>query len=144
MAHFDGLPYSAAMTDSSDPDALARRYLDLWEEQMAAWASDAALADVLRLWLGLVGVDRFAAGGRGDGAPGPGRTDDERTARSATAADAPRHRDHDMAEFAQRLAALEQRLAAVEAGIPGAGERAGRSARRRRAKGVLRGPRRRD
>src|SRR5262245_31449750 len=78
MAWTGGLPYSAGMTDSSAPDALARRYLDLWEEQMAAWASDAALADVLRLWLGLVGLDRFGAGSGGDGASGRGGTDGER------------------------------------------------------------------
>src|SRR5262249_20973227 len=115
MAPFHSLPYSAAMTDSSALDALARRYLDLWEEQTAAWASDAALADVLRLWLGLVGLDRFAAGAGIDGASGQGGTDGKRPARAPAAADAPGDRQHDLAELARHLAALEQRLAALEA-----------------------------
>src|SRR5215470_3752902 len=144
MAHFDGLPYSAAMTDSSDPDALARRYLDLWEEQMAAWASDAALADVLRLWLGLVGLDRFGVGSGGDGAPGRSGPDGERAARAPAAADASGDRQHDLAELAQHLAALEQRLAALEARVPPADASPGRRPGGRRAEGVRRRSRKRD
>src|SRR5215475_11014224 len=117
MARPGGLPYSAVMTDSSAPDALARRYLDLWEEQMAAWASDAALADVLRLWLGLIGLDRFGAGSRADGSPGRGV---EQAARAAPIADAFGDRQHDLAEFARHLAALERRLATLEARAPAA------------------------
>ena len=104
MAPPGRLHYSADMTDSSAPDALARRYLDLWEEQMAAWASDGALADVLRLWLGLVGLDRFGAGSGGDGAPGRGGRDGEHAARAAPAAAASGDRDHDLAELARHLA----------------------------------------
>src|SRR5215510_12557420 len=135
MAHFDGLPYSAAMTDSSDPDALARRYLDLWEEQMAAWASDAALADVLRLWLGLIGLDRFGAGSRADGSPGRSGKDGEQAARAAPPADASGDRQHDLAESARHLAALEQLLAALEARAALADAGAGRRPRGRLAKG---------
>src|SRR5574341_362929 len=144
MARFAGLSYSAAMSDSSDLGVLARRYLDLWEEQMAAWASDAALADVLRLWLGLASLDRFGAGGRGDGAAGRGGKDGERASRAAAAADASRDSHHDMAEFARHLAALEQRLAAVEARVPAADASAGRGPGRRRTKGVRGRARRRD
>src|SRR5882672_5265666 len=144
MAPPGGLPYSAGMTDSSAPDALARRYLDLWEEQMAAWASDGALADALRLWLELAGMDRFGAGGAGDGAPGRGGKDGERAARTAPAAAASGHRDHDLAELAGHLAALERRLAALEARVPAADAGAGRRPGRRRAKGVRGGARKRD
>src|SRR5262249_31016984 len=144
MARICGLPYSAAMTDSSAPDALARRYLDLWEEQMAAWASDAALADVLRLWMGLIGLDRFGAGSRADGPPGRSGKDGEEAAPAAPPADAPGDRQHDLAEFARHRAALEQRLAALEARAPVADAGAGRRPRGRRAKGVRGGARKRN
>src|SRR4030095_14611490 len=122
MARLGGLPYSAGMTDSSAPDALARRYLDLWEEQMAAWASDAALADGLRLWLGLVGLDRFGAGGGGGGRAGPGAPGARAARRSGprAAAEASGERQEDLVELARQLPALEQRLAALEARAPAA------------------------
>ena len=44
------------MTEAIDLDRLARRYLDLWEEQAIAWAGDATVADSIRLWLGGIGA----------------------------------------------------------------------------------------
>jgi len=137
------------MSDPSESDALARRYLDLWEEQMAAWASDAALADILRLWLEMVGLDRFGAlarsgtraGDTGDGAMGAGANSEQRPIWATAAAAASGHRDHDMAELARRLAALERRLADMEGRIPAADAGTGRGARGRRAKRVRGGPR---
>src|SRR5262245_43963543 len=132
------------MSDSSKLDALARRYLDLWEEQTGAWASDAALADILRLWLELVGLDRYGAavrsgmnaGGWSDRTAGASRNGGQDPAGTAAAAPASGDRDHDMAEFARRLATLEQRLAAVETRIPTADAGPGRGPARGRTKGV--------
>jgi hypothetical protein len=140
------------MSDSPELDALARRYLDLWEEQMAAWASDAALADILRLWLGLVGLDRYGAAARtgmkagdgGDGAAEAGGQGGQVSVGSPADAAALGHRHNDMAELARRLAALEQRLAVMEARIPAANAGAGRGPQRHRAKGVRGRPRRPD
>src|SRR5262245_26956075 len=65
MAPSRRLSYSAAMpaakADGPDLDALARRYVDLWEGQVVGWAGDAALADGLRAWLALIGLGRMPA-----------------------------------------------------------------------------------
>src|SRR5437867_11447577 len=108
------------MTEVPDLDGLARRYLDLWEEQAIAWAGDATLADSIRLWLGLAGAARTGTGAEGEGDVGDGRGDDiggrrqptpRAAARAAPAAGASGGGDDDMARVARRLAALEQRVA---------------------------------
>src|SRR5215470_2277216 len=128
------------MTDVPDLDGLARRYLDLWEEQAIAWAGDATLADSIRLWLGFAGAAKgTGAEGQGDGGDGRaggidgrGQSEPRDAARAAPAARAPGDGDDDVARLARRLAALEQRLARLEAGVPpGAGrDRAGTAGRR--------------
>lgn len=47
------------MADGVDIEALARRYLDLWERQLAESASDPSAARALSQWLALIN----AAGG---------------------------------------------------------------------------------
>jgi hypothetical protein len=55
------------MVDDSDMQALARRYLDLWERQLAASASDPSAARALSQWQALL-----AAAGESGAAPAPG------------------------------------------------------------------------
>jgi hypothetical protein len=103
----------AAMAEPPDLAALARRYVDLWQDQLTAMAADPALAEsTARLLAALV-----PAGWP----PQPRSQDDDAgissAPRSATAGAASGQRDRRLDEFAGRLAAIEKRLAALEAGI---------------------------
>ena len=116
--------YTVPMAEDGELQALARRYLDLWESQLAAMAADSELAEQLgRLFAAtnaslLAGVQ--AAGGAN--APETGRADAgantaaaNRTAHRTEAAAAARGDGAvDVAELERRIAALERRLDALE------------------------------
>src|SRR5262245_39735128 len=135
------------MAESPDLEALARRYLDLWQDQMAAMAADPELSDTLaRLWqtTAAAGPAGWAAlwgaavpprgpapGGAGAsraGAPGAGvwgTGTHDAAAGAAAAAAAPRERADDVADLARRVAELEVRLGRIEAALAVAGHAAG-------------------
>src|SRR6185437_6532927 len=119
---------SAPMAEPPDLASLAKRYVDLWQDQLIAMAADPALAEsTARLLSALVpaawptGTAPGAESSHGvaahfrspHAAPGP-----------ASAGAAFDERDGLMAELARRLVALEGRLAALEAGIRRPGRRA--------------------
>src|SRR5215469_16769519 len=90
---------------SSQPDieALARRYLDLWQDQATALAGDAELARQLGRWLSLMQSGMAHAFQSAFTAPG-----------TATAAAASGGSESRLDELARRLAAVEKRLARLE------------------------------
>ena len=122
------------MAETPDLDGLAKRYLDLWQEQFAAMAADPKLAEAMTQWLGLMGLGRTAPGaarGQHD-RHGPARAGAAQPAsqpaaaqssapRPDTPAAAPDLGRAGTAELADRLAALEQRLAALESRLDGTG-----------------------
>lgn len=66
--------YSGAMTTPPDPHDLARRFLDLWQDQVQAMATDPEMADSVRRWTALWAgamhpgsVAPSSRGGTGDG-----------------------------------------------------------------------------
>jgi hypothetical protein len=130
--------------EAPDLEDLARRYVDLWQDQMTALAADPAFAESVQKVMAALGVaasglpaawsawpaalGSVMAAARPDverghethgrkpaAAPGP-----------APAATAPDGGGADLGVLTERLAALEQRIAALEGGTGGA---------RRRAKG---------
>jgi hypothetical protein len=116
------------MAEPPDLSALAKRYVDLWQDQLIAMAADPALAEsTARILAALVPA-----------AWPPGQGDDRDQSRAAapgsTAASAAfDERDGRVAQLARRLAAVEKRLAAMEARIRGArGSAKPRAARRRK------------
>jgi hypothetical protein len=134
------------MSDKADADELARRYLDLWQDQMSALAADQDFARALQKLMTGMGLAGAAASApwtawptmmaglapapQGDAtADAHTRRDSEQAPGSrraapgaAAAGSAPGGRDADLGELARRLAALEKRLAALEGGArPGRG-----------------------
>src|SRR2546430_16404769 len=112
-------------------EALARRYLDLWQDQATALAGDAELARQVGRWLSMMqagmahGFQTFnapAAGARTRGTgPAPG---------AAAPAAASGGRDHGLDQLARRLAAAERRLDRLEGRAKGGGAKPRRRTRR--------------
>jgi hypothetical protein len=127
------------MPEPPDLDALARRYLDLWQDQVTAMAGDPQLAaafarmfesaaSVMPMqWLGVwlqaaQAAMRAGVAGGDDG----GRFATDAKAGAAAAAAASGHRGGDVAGLRRRLADLEARVARLEsapAAGPGRGKR---------------------
>jgi uncharacterized small protein (DUF1192 family) len=109
-----------------DLGALAKRYLDLWQEQVASVAADPALAEVMARGLAMMtqsaqavaqatGLDRAKAAQQPDKHDGSNPANrSQRPAAAAAASDDPRL-DHD--QLAGRVAALEERVARLEAAL---------------------------
>jgi hypothetical protein len=113
-------------------EELARRYLDLWQDQMSALAADPDFAAALQRLLPTleVGVPRPGAEregaahhdgsrdeGQPDGAAPEGAAPDRDAGASGTApaAVSPADRPVDLADLARRLGRIEARVAALEA-----------------------------
>ncbi len=126
------------MSEQADLDELARRYLDLWQDQMTALAGDREFTEALRQLMTSMSVPEGAApefwrawpammAGQQPSQQTEAATDDgtggraPRAAPGATpgapaAAAAPDGGGLDLDQLARRLAALEQRIATLEAG----------------------------
>jgi hypothetical protein len=111
------------MSQPPDIEALARRYLDLWQDQASALAGDAELAGQLGRWLTLMqsGMAHAFQAAAAATASAPGTA----TPAAASGGGQPR-----LDEFARRLALLEERIARLEAGAGRERKPAGRRARR--------------
>lgn len=158
------------MSDQADLDELARRYLDLWQDQMTALAGDEEFAKTLQQLTTAMGAaatagstawaaawpammaglqppgatqresdgqgaaDETGKGAEGTAAGAPGRQGAAVEAAGATAAAGPPGGGGDVLEqLTRRLAALEERIAALEGGARRVGRGAARSAGRRRS-----------
>jgi hypothetical protein len=132
------------MAESPDLAALARRYIDLWQDQLTAMAADPALAEsTARLLQALVPVgwppqqrpqdDDASIFSAATGFAKPGSKTGPKAAGAASG-----QRDGRVDELTRRLAALEKRLAALETGVRPARRkpqpRAKRPAKSKRAK----------
>src|SRR5579883_465300 len=124
--------YSAAMGDAPDLASLAKRYLDLWQEQLIATAADPDLAEAIaRLLVAMMAPSRVVwpdMPSHDRSAPATGAP-----AGTAAAATPPRQRGDGLDEFARRLAAVEERLAALESGTRRNRKRPAPRPRRRRS-----------
>jgi hypothetical protein len=127
--------YNPPMTDAPDLEQLARRYLDLWQEQAAAVIGDPATAQAMgrayALWgrgLAGFGEGQAAASGSADASSPPPTTaegapnssdDDHAPISPAAGTQAPGPASCgtgvDYAVLADRLARLEERIGRLEA-----------------------------
>src|SRR5882724_8669343 len=116
------------MAEPPDLAALAKRYVDLWQDQLIALAAHPELAEGLARLLAALPQPSWPAGFRDwSGAAGPAAD------RPASAAGASGGGDRELRELLRRLAAAEERIARLEAGVAGGRPRAGKKSRRRRA-----------
>lgn len=111
--------YSHVMAAPPDLASLAKRYVDLWQDQLIAMAADPDLASMFARVVGE--LSPTAADGRGR----------PQAAGSKASAAAPGERGDSLGEFARRLAAIEERLAALEARTRSGRKRASPKRRRR-------------
>jgi hypothetical protein len=119
------------MAEPPDYQDLARRYVALWQDQLLAAASDPALAENLaRLLTFAGGFTPWSQVARARTAtPGADVCDHDseaattEAAGTAAAAAAPHERGDALDRLARRIAALEERLAVLEAGTRRAGDR---------------------
>jgi hypothetical protein len=129
------------MTDAPDLEQLARRYMDLWQDQMAAMVNDPKLADSMAQAYRLVTTSAAAItqatgiktrSGEAhesdkDNAPSTG------TAPPAVPSGVP---GDDASVLARRVAELEERVARLEAALAGTGGASAPKPRSRRPKGL--------
>src|SRR5215467_4407789 len=117
---------------SSEPDieALARRYLDLWQDQATALAGDAEIARQFGRWLTLMQSGMAHAFQPLATSPGPNAQPAAGAAAPAAASDG---REPRLDELARRLAAAEERIARLESGAGADRKAPRRGARRRRS-----------
>lgn len=143
---------------AADLEGLAKRFQDLWREQMAASAADPEFMEMMGKWMGA-----FAAGANPPGAPpfgGPampgsmdpaawmaamqaalaggaagGDRNDDRTPKAGAKAAGAASGAGDVAgdELERRLAGFEERLERLEAALGGQGGGPARRTRRRKS-----------
>src|SRR5690348_6890784 len=111
------------MAAPPDLASLAKRYVDLWQDQLIAMAADPDLAGVFARI-----VSELTPLAQPPGTPDGRRA--SRTAGAAAPAAASRYRGDDVDQLARRVAALEERLAALEA-VAGGGRKRAAPKRRR-------------
>jgi hypothetical protein len=96
--------------DSADFDRLARRYLDLWQNQLSGMASDQALTEQVARLFAAANAQVASAIQAAQGAAHANRE----TGTSSSAAASGNSPD-DMGELRRRVATLEARIAELEA-----------------------------
>ncbi len=109
------------MSGPTDWDDLAKRYLDLWQEQLMAMGTDPQLTEQFARMAqdmaarGLAGPMAGVAG-TGSGMGGDGQPDGGDEAGAAAAGDASGQRDQRLDELERRIGAVEKRLDDLAAG----------------------------
>jgi len=108
--------YSAGMASQNDDssaefDRLARRYLDLWQSQLSGLAADQALTEQIARLFAAANAQVASAIQAAQAAPHAANP----ASGPATAAAASGHGPDDVGELRKRVAALEARIAELEA-----------------------------
>lgn len=99
--------------DAGDFDKLARRYLDLWQNQLSGLASDQALTEQIARLFAAANTQVASAMQAVQGAHHASQASSAETGTSA-AASSPGHGADDVGELRKRVEALEVRIAELE------------------------------
>jgi ubiquinone biosynthesis protein UbiJ len=100
--------------DSADFDRLARRYLDLWQNQLAGLAADQALTEQIARLFAAANTQVASAIQAAQGAQHAA------SSRTPSAAASSGHGIDDVGELRKRVEALEARIAELESRLRGA------------------------
>ncbi|WIM11358.1 hypothetical protein [Enhydrobacter sp.] len=107
------------VSDNDDPsgefDRLARRYLDLWQSQLSGLAADPALTEQIVRLFGAANAQVASAIQAAQAGPNAADTASGRASGTAPPAAASGHGPDDLGELRKRMAALEARIAELEA-----------------------------
>jgi hypothetical protein len=130
------------MAETPDIDALARRYLELWQDHLRGLAADGDVAEMTARTVELMNAGLAAWGGE-EGAPHGTTTEDQRRGApgdapgdapgTAAPGPAPGHPGPDLGQLLRRLEAVEGRLAQLEAAAAASRGGAGGGPGRRRS-----------
>jgi hypothetical protein len=112
----NAIGYSVGMASENDDssaefDRLARRYLDLWQSQLSGLAADQGLTEQIARLFAAANAQVASAIQAAQAAPHGANS----TSGPSTAAVAPGHGPDDLGELRKRVAALEARIAELEA-----------------------------
>lgn len=129
------------MSEPPDLDALAKRYLDLWQDQLGAISKDRETAEIMAQTIELMnaGATAFASMAAVHDNPNKGNADADNAPTAGTsnvppgteaAAAPPGASDSDLDELARRLERLEKRLDTLEAGAAKSRRRARKKPRK--------------
>jgi ubiquinone biosynthesis protein UbiJ len=115
--------YSAGMApendDSADFDRLARRYLDLWQSQLAGLSADQALTEQIARLFAAANTQVASAIKAAQGAQHAASPPWTQTGTPSAAASSG-HGTDDVGELRKRVEALEARIAELESKLGGA------------------------
>jgi hypothetical protein len=103
--------------DPADVDRLAKRYLDLWQNQLAGLAADQALTEQIARLFAAANSQVASVLQMAQGAP-HAASSSAQTGSQATAA-SPGHGADDVGELRKRVETLEARVAQLEAKLGG-------------------------
>ncbi len=129
------------MSEPPDLDALAKRYLDLWQDQLGGISKDQQTAEIMAQTIELMnaGATAFASmaaaqdnlnKGNADADTAPPAGNPNPAPGTDAAAAPPGASDSDMDELARRLDRLEKRLDTLEAGAKKSRRRARKKPRK--------------
>jgi hypothetical protein len=125
--------YTGGMADDPDYDALAKRYLDLWQNQLSALSGDRQLTETMARLLATTNASMAAAFETARKAHHDARQRDAAAPGPPAAAAAPADGPADLGQLRARLDALERRVSALEGG-PAKGRQAVKAKPRARSK----------
>jgi uncharacterized protein YceH (UPF0502 family) len=110
----DETPVDSGVDPGADFDRLARRYLDLWQGQLAGLAADQALTEQIARLFAAANAQVASAMQAAQGAH-HAATPASSTAGTPPAAASSGHGADDLGELRRRVEALESRIAELEA-----------------------------
>ena len=118
------------MSEPPDLDALAKQYLNLWQQQLGGISKDQQTAEIMAQTMELMnaGASAFAT----MATQNQGNADADASSSPSTAAGGatPGAPDPDLAELARRLERIEKRLDILEAGTPKSRRKPGKKPRK--------------
>ena len=130
------------MADPPDPQELASRYLDLWQQHLTQAATDPDIAAAMeRFWQNLSGAVVPGISGWPTITTNAGESNDEPKGSEATSSftsgatpnpASPSVGSHDLGQLLDRMALLEKRLDALESKPRGNGKRVAKGLGKRR------------